>query len=266
MASYVVGDIHGCARTLHRLLRSVHFSSTGDRLFLVGDLCNRGPDNVGVAAWILEHRHCVSTVLGNHDLHLLAVLAGAAEPRRRDTLHDLVQWSDRARFFDWLRYQALLDVQPEYVIVHAGLWPDWTLEQHQTVATAIERNLQTPDPAEFLHFLATVRGDCPTGVDAEPLATGAAVLTRMRCLNRTTYALNHEFKETRAEIPPDLVAWCDVERSQRTPRIFFGHWAALGHELTERYVALDSGCAWNGALTAFRLDDRKVFSQPFCET
>jgi bis(5'-nucleosyl)-tetraphosphatase (symmetrical) len=266
MASYVVGDIHGCAQTFHRLLQSVQFSTAGDRLFLVGDLCNRGPDNVGVAAWILEHRHCVSTVLGNHDLHVLAVLSGVCEPRRRDTIQDLTRWSDRAQFSDWLRHQPLLEQGTDRVIVHAGLWPAWTLAQHAAMATDIERNLQAPEPAGFLAFLASARGGCPTRPDDDPLAVGTAVLTRMRCIDRRTHALNHEFKDTRPEIPPNLIAWCDVARTDDTPRIFFGHWAALGHELTPAYVALDSGCAWNGALTAFRLDDRKVFSQPVCET
>ena len=265
MATYVIGDVHGCSATLRQLLETARVSPGSDRLWFVGDLVNRGPRNVEVLQFVQGLGDCAHVVLGNHDLHLLSLHFGVTQLKRKDTLDDVLRHPDRRSLIDWLRHQPLFHRSGSAAIVHAGVWPGWSLDRAAERSAAVQGELMRDDPTDFLHWIVRERGTCPANEapDDDDLCTSVTVLTRMRALQRASQQLNHDFKSSRADMPDDLQAWCDVRRpAPGDPLLFFGHWAALGVESGPGWQSLDSGCAWGQSLTMMRIDDGVLFQVP----
>ena len=270
MATYAIGDVQGCAEALFSLLDLVAFDRERDRLCFVGDLVNRGPNSLEVLRFVQGLGERAVSVLGNHDLHLLAAAAGAREPRAKDTFGDVLSAPDRDSLLEWLRARPLLHHDGEYgfAMVHAGLPPQWTLQEARALAREVEGVLRGTARDVFFREMY---GDEPRRWS--PALTGSArhrfvvnALTRLR------YVTGEGALEFRHAGPPGtqargLVPWFQAPgRRSRTTRIVFGHWATLQlHEPVDpvhRVHHLDTGCVWGGALSAMRLEDGRRFSVP----
>ena len=261
MATYAVGDIQGCFRAMQRLLKAIRFRPARDKLWLAGDLVNRGPDSLGVLRWARSLGDRAVVVLGNHDLHLLALARAGEEPRRRDTLGPILEAPDREDLLDWLRQQKLMHHEGGFAMVHAGLLPGWTVARALALAREVEEVLRGPR-ADWL--LETMYGDRPATWreslrGAERYRVIINAMTRMRLLDRGD-GMDLDYSGPLGGAPKGLSAWFDIagRRSARTP-IICGHWAALGLLVRPNLIALDTGCAWGRSLTAVRLEDRAVF-------
>lgn len=261
MAIYAVGDIQGCAAELEQVLEATKFDPARDKLWLVGDLVNRGPDSPRVLRLVRSLGDSAVTVLGNHDLHLLAVAAGVAEQHRTDTLNEILDAPDCAELLEWLRHQRLLHAEHGYLLVHAGLLPQWTVEQAASLAREAESALRGPD---YVTFLERMYGNTPHGWDDElsgykRLRVIVNAFTRMRICTKKG-EMEFRFKGVLQDIPAGYVPWYDVPRRKtRDATVIFGHWSALGLKVEPRVIALDTGCLWGGPMTAIRLEDRKLF-------
>ena len=260
MAIYAVGDIQGCHRELMRLLEKIRFDHASDRLWLVGDLVNRGADSLKVLRLVKSLGEAAITVLGNHDLHLLAVASGVSRLHRGDTLDEILAAPDRDELLAWLRNQRLLHVEEGFVLVHAGLLPGWSVEQALSLAGEVETALRGGD---YVKFLEHMYGNMPdswdenlTGYKRLRVITNA--LTRMRvCTGRGE--MEFDFKAELPNIPAGYLPWFDVPgRASADATVIFGHWSALGLMIRPGTIALDTGCLWGGPLTAIRLEDREV--------
>lgn len=258
MAVYAIGDIQGCLDPLHRLLDRLHFDPNRDRLWLTGDLVNRGPDSLGVLRFTRELGDAAITVLGNHDIHLLAVWRGYGRLKETDSIGQVLDAPDADELLEWLRRQPLLHESSELntVMMHAGLWPAWTLAQARRLAAEAEAALAGD---QFDALMANLYGDEPrcwdeslTGWDRLRFIINA--LTRMRfCAPNGDLLL--DFKGAPAEAPPGYIPWFRVPgRLRSDARIICGHWSTLGYVREDEIVALDTGCLWGGELTAVRLD------------
>lgn len=265
MATYAIGDIQGSRRTLEALLRRLRFDARGDRVWLVGDLVNRGPDSLGVLRWArsLGDRHVV--VLGNHDLHLLARAGGTAGPRRWDTLDALLTAPDRDDLLAWLRERPLFHREGGFALVHAGLVPSWTLNDAERHARAAETVVGAPDgpvrmgagrgKGERLCWHEELSGD-------ERVRVLVAVFTRLRtCTEEGVLCL--EYSGPPEGAPPPCRPWFEHPHRRGDAHVIFGHWSALGLRRGEGFTSLDTGCVWGGSLTAYRLDDGEVFAEPY---
>jgi bis(5'-nucleosyl)-tetraphosphatase (symmetrical) len=254
MSTYVVGDVHGCCSTLEALLSRVHFSR-GDRLWLVGDLVNRGPDSLAVLrlARRLGER-CVCT-LGNHDLHLLARAEGLASAKARDTLEEVLGASDRGALLRWLSHRALMHRSGKVAMVHAGMLPGWSVAEAERRARALERTLRGERRRELLAALVGT----PEDERSASLAHDLAIFTRLRTCTPGG-APRWGFDGAPEQAPRGAIPWFrHPARRTQALTVHFGHWAALGLHLDGRVRGLDSGCVWGRALTAVRLEDRAVF-------
>ncbi len=262
MSTYVVGDIQGCYEEFRRLLDVVQYDDSTDELWLVGDLVNRGPNNTGVLDLIMSLTRC-RVVLGNHDLHFLAVALGHQKQHRSDTMDDLISSSRLPDYISFLRQQPLLarDIERNLVMVHAGLPPQLHIDTCEQLAAEVERTLVSN---EFEDFLVAMYGNEPaawqddlTGLTRLRVITN--FLTRLRyCTADGTMELTHK-----AEVQPKGYApWFSFERPDDV-HILFGHWAAIeGKSTADFATALDTGCVWGRSMTALRLEDRQYFSIP----
>ena len=260
MATYAIGDIQGCMASLERLLALIAFSPAHDRLWLVGDLVNRGPRSLDVLRWAHDLGDRVTCVLGNHDLHLLARAAGAVPEKKRDTLDEILRAHDAERLLDWLRAQPLVHVDGAYAMVHGGLHPRWTIDEARERAAEVERELRGPTWRAFLGQLqgATPRWDAKLG-GGDRWRAILAYLVRARTL-KPDGRVESDFDGPPAQAPAGCVPWFAFPGAAWTTHtVVFGHWAALGLDLGPHHIALDTGCVWGHALTAMRLDDRSVF-------
>ena len=261
MAIYAVGDVQGCYAELMQLLEDFRFDPAADRLWLVGDLVNRGPGSLEVLRLIKSLGDSAITVLGNHDLHLLAVAEGAAELNRNDTLDKILNAPDRDELLYWLRNQRLLHAQNGYVLVHAGLLPQWSVAQAKSLAREVEAALRGDG---YATFLARMYGNSPHNWDDgltgyKRLRVIVNAFTRMRICT-TEGEMEFKFKGEVENIPAGYLPWYDVpERKSRDATVIFGHWSALGLLLRKNVIALDTGCLWGGPMSAVRLDDRQLF-------
>ncbi len=261
MATYAVGDIQGCYVELQRLLEQMRFDPIQDRLWLVGDLVNRGPGSLEVLRLVKSLGDCAITVLGNHDLHLLAVAEGAAEPHRSDTLDEVLNAPDRAELLHWLRHQRLLHAENTHVLVHAGLLPQWSVAQAAALASEVETALRGDD---YAVFLSCMYGNTPHGWDDgltgyKRLRVITNAFTRMRICTPQG-EMEFKFKGEEKYIPQGYLAWFEVPgRASADATMVCGHWSALGLKVEQHIIALDTGCLWGGPLTAIRLEDRKLF-------
>ncbi|MBN9131979.1 MAG: symmetrical bis(5'-nucleosyl)-tetraphosphatase [Nitrosospira multiformis] len=261
MAIYTIGDLQGCYREFRELLDLVRFDETKDKLWLVGDLVNRGPDSLSVLRFVRELNDSAVTVLGNHDLHLLMVAEGCVGLNRSDTLQDILDAPDRDELLGWLRQQKLLHVDGNYVMVHAGLLPSWSIGQAQVLATLVENALRG---SEFHEFCRQMYGNQPdhwseTLNGYERLRVIVNAMTRMRVCTPQG-RMDFSYKGSVKDIPPGYLPWFDAPgRASRKATVICGHWSALGLEIRSNLMALDTGCLWGSSLTAVRLEDRKVF-------
>lgn len=263
MATYAIGDVQGCLLSLDALLARVGFEPGRDRLWVAGDLVNRGPDSLGVLRRLMGLGSAATVVLGNHDLHLLGRAAGTRSARKGDTLDRVLAAPDRGGLIDWLRRQPLLHVEGGHALFHAGLLPEWSVETAQRWASEAEGRLRGPGWRGFLDELG---GKLPASWAeagrAGRLRLAVAALTRLRMVDhkgRPAFGFNGP----PAEAPRGLVPWYAArDGGGGAPRLVFGHWAALGFARLPVGFALDSGCVWGGSLTAVRLDDGAVFRQP----
>jgi bis(5'-nucleosyl)-tetraphosphatase (symmetrical) len=255
MATYVLGDVQGCFDELQALLRKIRFSA-GDRLWFVGDLVNRGPKSLAVLRFVRDLGERAVTVLGNHDLHLVAQHEGVERSRADDTLDDVLAAPDRAELVGWLRERPLMHVEGRHAMVHAGLLPQWTVDKARQLASEVEATLKERSYREFLMHMYGSHPDRwrddLAGWDRLRVIVNA--MTRMRFC---TPEGRMEFRAKGKEPPPGYRRWYETRRGDGHS-IVCGHWSALGLELAPRVSLLDSGCVWGGALTALRLEDRSV--------
>lgn len=258
MTLYAIGDIQGCAAPLDALLAAIDFDPARDRLWLVGDLVNRGPDSLAVLRRVMALGDAVTTVLGNHDLHLLAAAVCIRRPNPRDTLRPVLEAPDCDELLDWLRRRPLLhhDQSSGRVLVHAGIPPCWTIAEAKGAASDVEAELASPD---WRDALAEMYGNEPNVWSprlrrSERLRYTINALTRMRFVTLDG-RLDLEHSGPPGSQPPELIAWFDVpNRSARDLHVVCGHWSALGVLRRPDITALDSGCVWGRALTAVPLD------------
>jgi bis(5'-nucleosyl)-tetraphosphatase (symmetrical) len=261
MSIYAIGDVQGCYDSLRRLLDELRFDPAADTLWFVGDLVNRGPQSVETLRFVKSLGASAITVLGNHDLHLMVIAAGYYKQHRGDTLDTILSAPDRDELLDWLRRQKLLHVDHGHAMVHAGLLPQWSIEDAARLAREFEDALQGIDYLELLRHLygnePATWDDALTGYDRLRVIVNA--MTRLRLCD-IHGRMNFSHKEGLADAPRGYLPWFDVpgRASAGTP-IVCGHWAALGIVLRENLLALDSGCVWGRALSALRLDDRRLF-------
>ena len=261
MSIYAVGDIQGCYTELEQLLKLIAFDPEKDQLWLVGDLVNRGSGSLEVLRLIKSMGDAAVTVLGNHDLHLLAVAAGVAELHRSDTLDEILQAPDREALLTWLRQQRMLHVQDDYVLLHAGLFPQWSVPQAQQLAHEVEQELRGEN---YVTLLQKMYGNTPdhwddtlTGYERLRVITNS--LTRMRICTAQG-EMQFKFKGELSDVPAGYLPWFDLpQRASANATVVFGHWSALGLINRPNVIALDTGCLWGGNLTAIRLEDRKLF-------
>ena len=261
MAVYAVGDLQGCLEPLKCLLQRVAFDPTKDTLWLVGDLVNRGPSSLETLRYLYAIRESVVCVLGNHDLHLLAVAHNAERLKRGDTLREILEAPDGPQLLDWLRRQKLLhyDEQRNTVLVHAGIPPQWSLRKALRLAAEVETALR--DDNLFQPYLDGMYGNEPNKWDKE--LQGAARLrvitnyfTRMRFCTADG-KLDLKGKEGADTALPGYAPWfAHKERKTRDLKIIFGHWAALeGRCDAPGVFALDTGCVWGGSMTLLDVDN-----------
>jgi len=267
LATYAVGDIQGCGTEFRQLLELIPFDPVADKLWLVGDLVNRGPDSLGVLRQVKSLGDAAITVLGNHDLHLLAIAEGAVKLHRSDTLNDILQAPDRDELLAWLRAQRLLHVEGDWVLVHAGLSPQWSVAKAQELAHEAEAALRGK---HYREFLTHMYGNQPNHWDEDltgykRLRVITNTFTRMRIC--TAHGeMEFKFKGEVRDIPQGYLPWFEAPgRASADAVVVCGHWSALGLKVTPNVIALDTGCLWGGPLTAIRLEDRKLFQVP-CST
>ena len=265
MALYAIGDVQGCLEALQDLLDTIAFNPTHDRLWFAGDLVARGPDSLGVLRFIRSLGDAAESVLGNHDLHLIAARYGAATPKKKDKTQAIFDAPDGAALLDWLQQRPMLleSTEHECVLTHAGIPPDWSLDEARACAQDVESALRS----NGIHaFIADMYGNEPARWSNDLAGTTRLrvitnYLTRMRLLTPTG-GLDFDFKEELATAPEGYTPWFMHPAPRLTSgRVLFGHWAALNGETgNPRYIGLDSGCVWGGQLTAYRVDDGQFFS------
>lgn len=257
---YVVGDIQGCYATLQALLARCAFDPAQDRLWVAGDMINRGPKNVEVLRYLRSLGGRCQCVLGNHDFFLLAVIAGAVKSDPCDTLEDILDAPDRDELVDWLRHQPLIHVEDCSAMIHAGLLPQWSVERATQLAAEVQNHLRSHDWKSFLRSIwggkPTVWSETLQGADRSRIIINT--FCRMRFL-RPDGSLALKPKGT-PEDNPDFIPWYAAPNPQWSSHtLYHGHWSALGFRDSGKVLSLDSGCVWGKQLTAVRIEDRHVF-------
>ncbi len=257
MTDYAIGDIQGCYERLRDVLAKVDFSPSRDRLWVAGDLINRGPSSLETLRYIESLGASAVVVLGNHDLHLLAVALGGHAPKRKDTLHDILDAPDCDRLLQWLRQQnfCVYDQQRNFIMAHAGIPHIWGVEEAVRYGREVEEVIRS-DRAEY--YFTHMYGNEPerwepglTGMDRWRVITN--YFTRMRFIAEDG-TLELATKESAGNAPEGYAPWFRFPR-QDDVRVIFGHWAALeGNTGSDRFIGLDTGCVWGGVLTVMNLD------------
>jgi bis(5'-nucleosyl)-tetraphosphatase (symmetrical) len=262
MSTYAIGDIQGCQDSLLRLLEAVKFDPAADRLWFVGDLVNRGPDSLGVLRFIRNLGDAAICVLGNHDLHLLALAEGFGRVHKGDTLEAVLAAPDRDALLAWLRRRKLAWREGDFMMVHAGVLPGWTADDTLARAAEAEAALQG---AHYREFFAQMYGNAPVAWDdglvgIERLRVIVNAFTRLRyCSIDGEMEFHH--KGAPGTQPAGWLPWFAVPgRKSAETTIVIGHWSTLGLINRPDLIALDTGCLWGGKLTAVRLEDRQVFA------
>ncbi len=253
---HLIGDVQGCAQALDRLLAEIGFSPSRDRIVVLGDLVNRGPDSLGVLRRLVALGDAATCLLGNHDMHLLAVDHGGREPQRHDTFTDLLQAPDRAACLAWMRRQKLAHREGGWLCVHAGLAPQWDSARALALAAEVQRLLQDDGLGAFLEVMY---GNEPRRwhEDLQGHDRTRFILNTLTRIRFCTAAgeLDFETKESAAAAPPGYMPWFQVPgRLSEGEPIAFAHWSTLGLISQPDLLAIDTGCVWGGSLTAVRVD------------
>jgi bis(5'-nucleosyl)-tetraphosphatase (symmetrical) len=259
MPTYAIGDLQGCRGKLAELLERIHKVSTNPRLIFVGDIVNRGPESLATLREVKSLPNA-EIVLGNHDLHLLAVSRGLHRVSRSDTLDDILAAPDREELLEWLRQRPLALFEQGHLMVHAGLLPQWTAAEAMRLAGEVETVLRSE---QWVEFLRQMYGNLPDKWD-----DSLEGVDRLRCIVNALTRIRFCSEDGRMElggtkgIEPDLpgfLRWFDVpgRRTADTP-VVFGHWSTLGLIVQPNLVSLDTGCLWGGKLSAVCLEDHSV--------
>ncbi len=271
MSTYAIGDLQGCYAELQDLLNKINFDESKDKLWFVGDLVNRGPDSLKCLRYVKSLEKKAKTVLGNHDLHLLAIANKVRQPHRNDTFDEILNADDANDLLDWIRHLPLLvhDKDLNFTMIHAGLPPQWSLKKAKELAKETESLLQSDKFTDFIH---NMYGDKPdtwsktlSGDDHHRFIVNC--FTRIRYLEETG-KLNLEENNAPGTQAKNLIPWYALaNRKTNKDKIIFGHWSTvtLGEERKFKQYnvyPLDTGCLWGGELTAMRLEDEKIFSVP----
>jgi len=258
MARYAIGDIQGCYEQFIKLIKKIDFNPSTDTLYLVGDLINRGPESLKVLEWVYKHQDSLVTVLGNHDIYLLARYANIRKPDEDETIKDILTSPNCNKLIDWLKAQPLIFTDNDYILVHAGIYPKLNFNHTLKLAEDISEHLKAKDNSWFLD---KVFGNKPHlwSDDLEHILQMKFILntcTRMRFLNATNYSLDYKYKGELANKPLHLIPWFKVEFDPTiNKKILFGHWAALGFYHDKNFISLDTGCVWGRKLTALNLEN-----------
>ena len=268
MAVYAIGDVQGCHRALLALMDALEFDPNRDRLWFTGDLVNRGPDSLAVLCLVRDLGDRAVAVLGNHDLSLLAVAAGHRAVKDTDTYDEVLDAPDADALLAWLRHRPVFhrDRELDCSMFHAGLPPQWTLEQAEGLARELESVLRG---AGFDAFMAAMFGDRPDRW-SDDLAGHDRLRFITNCFSRMRFCdpggrLGFEDKGPPGTQKSGYLPWFQVPgRRSAGARIVFGHWAALGVREEEGVISLDSGCVWGQQLTAVRLDGPTQFISVSC--
>lgn len=264
MATYAIGDIQGCMDALQRLLDHIKFDQTQDRLWFAGDLVNRGPHSLEVLRFVKQLGTAAVTVLGNHDIHLLALWSQVIQPGRKDTLQPILSAPDADELLHWLRFRPLLHAENGFVMIHAGMLPSWSIAEASALAHEVEEALQGDNfqkvlPAVYFRKRAKASAHSSTN---ERLGLTTNVLTRLRVCT-VEGVPEFSFKGPPNEAPSGYLPWFQIpNRATQDDTIIFGHWSALGIVQEDHIVALDGGCVWGRELVTMRLDDRQLFRVP----
>lgn len=265
MATWIIGDLQGCYDSLMHLLDDVAFEARTDQLIFVGDLVNRGPASGKCLRWVRQQweRGVAQCVLGNHDLHLLAVAAGKRKPNDGDTLDDILHAPDREGLLDWLARQPLLLRRGDDCVVHAGIHPDWDLDTAQRCAQEVEAELSGTHRAAFFGRMygnePTLWRDCTSTESRQRFTVNC--FSRMRFVHRKKHALMLKAKGSAAQPPEGCVPWFAAPHHRpKQSRVFFGHWSTLGRVKWPEYrvLGLDTGCVWGNRLTACDLATERL--------
>ncbi len=260
MSTYAIGDLQGSFASLQKLLRRIAFDAGSDRLWFVGDLVNRGPESLECLRFVRGLGNRAVAVLGNHDLHLISVAQGTTALRKSDTLQSVLDAPDCGELIEWLRTRPLLHREAGFVMVHAGLLPQWDADQAARLANEVEEALRGPRHHEFF---AQMYGNAPDvwsdalhGYDRLRVIVNA--LTRLRACDAEG-RMEFSYKGEPRDFPQGYMPWFDVPgRRSAGSTIVCGHWSALGLRTTPNLLAIDSGCLWGRQLTAIRLEDRTI--------
>jgi bis(5'-nucleosyl)-tetraphosphatase (symmetrical) len=270
MATYVIGDIQGCYKPLRSLLKKIRFNPNNDKLWCVGDLINRGPKSLDTLRFLQDMDSATEIVLGNHDLHFIAIHEGCAPNRSKDTLGKLLRARDCQQLSDWLRSKRLAHYQSietdsgitNYLMLHAGFAPQWTLQKTLNCAAEVELALRS---SNYRALLTHMYGDTPdrwhdklSGLDRLRVITN--YLTRIRFCDEIG-TLNLNIKEGLNFAPSGFKPWYEYETISPKVSVLFGHWAALEGKTSKKHIyALDTGCVWGRELTIMQLENSKRFS------
>jgi len=263
MSTYAIGDVQGCFTQLKELLIKLEFKSDKDKLWFAGDIVNRGPDSLKTIRFIKSLEDNAVTVLGNHDLHLLAVANGRKKQSRKDTIQDILNAADSQKLLDWLIQRPLLHYQQKHHVCmsHAGLFPGWTLDQALANAAEVEKVLQSSKAHEFFHHMY---GDKPSkwsdhleGWDRLRFITNS--FTRMRYL-RDDKKLSLKEKGAPDKQADSIHPWFVFEKADENLNILFGHWSTLKNPNIDFLHPLDTGCLWGGKLTALKVSKKMSHS------
>jgi bis(5'-nucleosyl)-tetraphosphatase (symmetrical) len=260
MTLYAIGDSQGCYAPVLSLLQRIRSDCADARLIFVGDLVNRGPQSLATLRQIRALGDAAQVVLGNHDLHLLAVANGIRGAHRSDTLNDILNAPDRNELLDWLRQQPLALLEDGHLLVHAGVLPQWSAQQTLDLAQEVADVLRGPD---WIEFLREMYGNTPAKWD--DMLTG---VDRLRCivngLTRIRFcspdgSMDFSSVEAAGAAPDGYLPWFDVPgRKTGDVTVVFGHWSTQGLIMRPNLLGLDTGCVWGGKLTAVRLDNRTI--------
>ena len=258
MAVYAIGDIQGCYDEFRGLLSKISFNPTHDRLWLVGDLVNRGPQSLQTLEYVHSLGEAAICVLGNHDIHLIACYTGVQNCKAKSSLKPILESPNAKQLIDWMRHRPMAhyDKELNYLMVHAGVIPQWDLETTLQCAHEVEEALRSDD---YEVLIQNLYGDKPNLwdpqlADWDRLRIITNVLTRIRYCEKDG-VMNFEHKGPPGSQPQKLSPWFELEdRKSKATRIIFGHWSSLGLNINNNTIATDSGCLWGGQLSAVRID------------
>ncbi|MFZ6742975.1 symmetrical bis(5'-nucleosyl)-tetraphosphatase [Undibacterium sp. JH2W] len=259
--TYFIGDIQGCADQLQSLLDKIAQTSADASYLFAGDLVNRGPKSLASLRLIrdLQIAGRAESVLGNHDLHLLAVAQGIRKASRSDTLDNILQAPDREELLHWLRHRPLAILQDQHLLVHAGIFPQWSAKKTMKLAHEVEAQLRSDNWVDLLQHMY---GNTPVQWQDDLQAYDRSrciinALTRMRFCTADGI-MDFDSKDGLDSAPKGFAPWFDLPRASAKVCTVFGHWSTLGLILRENLISLDTGCVWGGKLTAVALEDRQV--------